>query len=188
MHQGHILLSQRQYILDILTRHGISDCKPCSTPVDTCAKVSADAGPPVADPTVYRSLAGALHLTFTRPDIAYVVQQVCLYMHDPWEVHLVVAKRILWYLQGTIGYGLLIPWSAPTQLIVCIDVDWAGYPTPAAPPQGTLSSSVAALSLGYPSGNPRSLGPVPRPNTMSSPTKSPKSCGCSSYFRSFTTP
>jgi hypothetical protein len=53
-------LSQRQYTLDILARHGMRDCKPCSTPVDTCAKVSADAGPPVEDPTAYRSLAGAL--------------------------------------------------------------------------------------------------------------------------------
>jgi hypothetical protein len=81
-HQDTLFLSQRQYILDILDRHGMSDCKPFSTPVDTCAKVSADAGPPVADPTAYRSLAGALqYLTFTRPDIAYAVQQICLHMH-----------------------------------------------------------------------------------------------------------
>jgi len=94
-----LFLSQRQYTLDILARHGMSDCKPCSTPVDTCAKVSAAAGPAVADPTAYRSLAGALqYLIFTRPDIAYAVQQVCLYMHDPREAHLVAAKRILCYL------------------------------------------------------------------------------------------
>jgi len=69
-----IFLSQRQYALDILARHGMTDCKPCSTPVDTCAKASADGGPAVADPTNYRSLAGALqYLTFTRPDIAYAV-------------------------------------------------------------------------------------------------------------------
>ena len=124
-----LLLSQRQYILDILGRHGMSDCKPCSTPVDTCAKVSADNGPPVADPTAYRSLAGALqYLTFTRPDIAYAVQQICLYMHDPREVHLVAAKRVLRYLQGTVDYGLIIPRSAPTQLIVYTDADWAGCP------------------------------------------------------------
>jgi hypothetical protein len=124
-----LLLSQRQYILDILARHGMSDCKPCSTPVDTCAKVPAAAGSPVADPTAYRSLAGTLqYLTFTRPDIAYAVQQICLHMHDPREVHLTAAKRILRYLQGTIGYGLIIPRSAPTQLIMYTDADWAGCP------------------------------------------------------------
>ena len=69
-----LFLSQRQYTLDILARHGMTDCKPCSTPVDTCAEVSADTGPSVDDPTAYRNLVGALqYLTFTRPDIAYAV-------------------------------------------------------------------------------------------------------------------
>jgi hypothetical protein len=124
-----LFLSQRQYTLDILARHGMSDCKPCTTPVDTCAKVAADDGPSVDDPTTYRSLVGALqYLTFTRPDIAYAVQQVCLHMHDPRETHLVAAKRILRYLQGTISHGLVIPRSAPTQLTVYTDADWAGCP------------------------------------------------------------
>jgi len=128
-HKDQLTLSQRQYTLDILARHGMSDCKPCTTPVDTCAKVSADAGPAVADPTAYRSLAGALqYLTFTRPDIAYAVQQICLHMHDPREAHLVAAKRILRYLQGTLHFGLIIPRSAPTQLVVYTDADWAGCP------------------------------------------------------------
>jgi hypothetical protein len=38
----------------------MSDCKPCSTPVDTQAKLSEDDGPPVADATSYRSLTDAL--------------------------------------------------------------------------------------------------------------------------------
>ena len=68
------LLHQRQYALDILERAGMTDCKPCSTPVDTQAKLSADMGDPVADPTTYRSLAGVLqYLTFTRPDLTYAV-------------------------------------------------------------------------------------------------------------------
>ena len=79
-----LLLHQRQYALDILERAGMTDCKPCSTPVDTQAKLSADLGYPVANPIAYRSLAGALQsLTFTRPDLTYAVQQVCLHMHDP---------------------------------------------------------------------------------------------------------
>jgi hypothetical protein len=44
----------------------------------------------------YRSLTGALqYLTFSRPDIAYVVQQVWLHMHTPRETHLTALKRIL---------------------------------------------------------------------------------------------
>ena len=52
-----LFLHQRQYALDILERAGMTDCKPCSTPVDTQAKLSADLGDPVADPTAYRCLA-----------------------------------------------------------------------------------------------------------------------------------
>jgi hypothetical protein len=94
----NIFLHQCQYARDILEHAGMSDCKLYSTPVDTQAKVSSDMRLQVRDPTTYRSLAGALqYLTFTRPDIANTVQQVCLYMHDPHEPHLTVVKRILWY-------------------------------------------------------------------------------------------
>jgi hypothetical protein len=41
---------------------------------DTHAKLPTD-GVPVADPTQFRSIVGALqYLTFTRPDIAYALQ------------------------------------------------------------------------------------------------------------------
>jgi hypothetical protein len=65
--------------------------------VDTHTKVSAESWPPVADLIYFRSLAGALqYLTFTHPDITYVVQQIYLHMHDPWEPHL----RVLLGLWG----------------------------------------------------------------------------------------
>jgi hypothetical protein len=67
----------------------MSDCKPCSMPVDTQTKLSEADGPSVVDAMSYRSLTGALqYLTFSRPDIAYVIQQVCLHMHTPREPHL----------------------------------------------------------------------------------------------------
>jgi hypothetical protein len=113
-----LLLSQRQYMLDILDRAGIAKCKPCSTPMDTNSKLPAD-GPPVSDASDFRSLAGALqYLTFTRPDIAYAVQQVCLHMHDPREPHLAALKRILRYIRGTLHLGLVLHPSSHTELIV----------------------------------------------------------------------
>ncbi|MBS2634215.1 hypothetical protein KFY46_26195, partial [Salmonella enterica subsp. enterica serovar 1,4,[5],12:i:-] len=98
-----LFLHQRQYALEILKRAGMADCKPCATPVDTQGKLSAEESPPAADPTTYRSLAGALqYLTFTRPDIAYAVQQICLHMHDPREAHLASLKRLQRYVRGTV--------------------------------------------------------------------------------------
>ena len=123
-----LFLSQHQYMLDILDRAGMANCKPCFTPVDINPKLSAD-GAPIADPTDFRSLAGALqYLTFTRPDIAYAVQQVCLHMHDPREPHLAALKRILRYVRGTLELGLHITASSAPNLIVYSDADWAGCP------------------------------------------------------------
>lgn len=68
-----LFLSQRQYMLEILDRAGMTDCKACTTPVDLNPKLPAD-GAPVSDPTDFRSLAGASqYLTFTRPDLSYAV-------------------------------------------------------------------------------------------------------------------
>jgi hypothetical protein len=112
--------------LEIIARAGLTDCKPCATPIDTSAKLS---GAPVSDPTQYRSLTGALqYLTFIRPDISYAVQQVCLHMHDPREPHLTALKRVLRYLQGTPDFGLRLRHSATIELIVYTDADWAGCP------------------------------------------------------------
>jgi hypothetical protein len=57
---GDGLLSQRQYMLDILDHAVRAECKPCSTLVDTNPKVAAVDGAPVSDPLDFRSLASAL--------------------------------------------------------------------------------------------------------------------------------
>jgi hypothetical protein len=49
-------------------------------------------------------------------------------MHDPRDVHLSAVKRILRYLHGTLGHGLLLHPSMTTALLVYIDADWAGCP------------------------------------------------------------
>ncbi|GJW26574.1 ribonuclease H-like domain-containing protein [Tanacetum coccineum] len=103
-----MFLSQRQYAAEILDRAHMAGCNSSRTPVDTQSKLGDD-GDPVFDPTLYRSLAGSLqYLTFTRPNITFAVQQICLYMHDPREPHFSALKRILRYVR---------------------DADWAGCPT-----------------------------------------------------------
>jgi hypothetical protein len=124
-----LFLSQAKYAAEILDKANMSSCNPCQTPLEVHSKLSAQDRPPVADPTLYRSLAGALrYLTLTRPDIAHAVQQVCLYMHDPRESHFALIKRILWYIEGTIEYGIVLSCSHSHELVVYSDADWAGCP------------------------------------------------------------
>ncbi|GJU15827.1 ribonuclease H-like domain-containing protein [Tanacetum coccineum] len=90
-----LFLSQRKYATEILKRAGMVSCKSSRTPVDTESKLGDD-GDLVSDPTLYQSLAGSLqHLTFTHPDIYYVVQQVCLYMHDHREPNFLALNQVL---------------------------------------------------------------------------------------------
>jgi hypothetical protein len=48
-----LLPHQYTYMLDVLKRAVMIDCKPCSTLVDLKAKLAADSGPPVWDPSQF---------------------------------------------------------------------------------------------------------------------------------------
>ena len=63
-----LFLSQRQYILDLLSRAGMSDCQPSRTPADVGTKLSAD-GDPIPDPSLYHSITGALQYSTLSADI-----------------------------------------------------------------------------------------------------------------------
>ncbi|XP_021717830.1 uncharacterized protein LOC110685583 [Chenopodium quinoa] len=128
-HKGSMFLSQRKYAEEIIDRAGMSSCKPSPTPVDTNPKVSATSSATFDDPSLYRSLAGALqYLTFTRPDISYAVQQVCLHMHDPRVDRMSALKRVIRYIKGTIDYGLHLYPSSFSTLVSYTDADWGGCP------------------------------------------------------------
>jgi hypothetical protein len=177
---------KKKYMLEILDRAGMSDCKTCSTLVDTHPKLSAVEGAPVADLTDFRSLAGALqHLTFTRPDIAYAVQQVCLHMHDPREPHLAALKRILRYIRGTLHiwvsfYGhLLSPISWFIHMLIGLVVQ-----TLASPPLATQYFWVTISSLGPPSISTLFLARAPRLSIELWPMPSQRLPGCANFLLS----
>jgi hypothetical protein len=159
-------LSQSTYARDIIARAGMTSCKPSATPVDTKQKLSTSSGTPYDDPTLYRSLAGALqYLTFTRPDISYAVQQVCLHMHAPCTDHMLALKRNIRYVQGTLHYGLHLYPSLLTNLSLILMLIGVDVLTLAGLPLAIVCFLVTTSSPGRPKDNPHYLVPVQRLNT-----------------------
>ena len=76
-----LYLSQHRYILDLLIRSQMDKAKPCVTPMSTSQSLIKFSCIPFHDPHLYRSVVGGLqYLSFTRPDLAFVVHKVSKYM------------------------------------------------------------------------------------------------------------
>lgn len=71
------LISQSNYILNILEHTRLYDTREANSPLGLNVKYDSSDGVTLTDPTLYRTLVGSLmYLTITRPDIAYVVHVV----------------------------------------------------------------------------------------------------------------
>lgn len=120
-------LTQRRYILDLLTRFRLLNAHPVSTPMATHHKLSLHSGTRLTDATEYRSAVGSLqYLAFTRPDISYAVNKLSQYMHAPTTDHWTAVKRVLRYLAGTASHGLYFSSQNPSSLHAYSDADWTG--------------------------------------------------------------
>ncbi|KAK9051967.1 hypothetical protein SSX86_028595 [Deinandra increscens subsp. villosa] len=126
VHQNSdLILSQRKYILDLLRRAGLSDCKPVVSPMSPSHVLLPGDSPLLPDPTRYRQAVGALqYATLSRPDIAFAVNKVCQFMQAPTENHWSAVKRILRYLKGSLHLGLLFRHTSRTQLHAFSDSYW----------------------------------------------------------------
>ena len=83
------------------------------------------------DHTTYRSIIGGLLYlaTCTRPDLSFSVSVLVRHLHEPIARHLLLLKRVLRYLKGTIQQGLKYK-NAKNLNISSFDAyiyaDWAG--------------------------------------------------------------
>uniref|UniRef100_A0A803Q711 Polyprotein n=1 Tax=Cannabis sativa TaxID=3483 RepID=A0A803Q711_CANSA len=122
-------LCQKKYITDLLCKAKMDNANPLPTPMTGGEKLSTFNSDPIADPKQYRSIVGALHYAvITRPEIAYAVNKVSQYMHNPLDSHFKVVKKILRYLKGTLDYGLLLKPCLALNIIGFCDADWASDP------------------------------------------------------------
>jgi hypothetical protein len=127
--QQGIMLNQRKYSEDLLRKTGMFNCKAVNTSLSTSERLSAHVGELLGpnDTTNYKSLVGGLqYLTLTIQDLSFSINKVCQYLHAPTMLHLTAAKRILWYVKGTIDLGLQITRSPSMLVSGFADADWAG--------------------------------------------------------------
>jgi hypothetical protein len=83
-------LAQGKYIVDVLKRFGIMDCKSMSTSMITNLRKlhDSDTGSDLVDPTMYRQLIGSLmYMIHTRPDICYAVIAMSQFMTELRQRH-----------------------------------------------------------------------------------------------------
>ncbi|GJV10774.1 retrovirus-related pol polyprotein from transposon TNT 1-94 [Tanacetum coccineum] len=83
-----IFISQSQYTLEILKKHGMDGCDSISTSMAT-ARIDADLQGTPTNPTKYRSMIrGLMYLTTSRPDIVFSTFVCARYQARPTIKHL----------------------------------------------------------------------------------------------------
>jgi len=122
-----IFIPQQKYITDLLKETGKTTCKPVNTPIDPNLKLGNAKKYTAVDKEMYQRLVGKLiYLSHTRPDVAFAVSLVSQFMHQPKEIHLQAALRIVQYLKGTPGRGILFERNGNANLEAYTNADYAG--------------------------------------------------------------
>jgi hypothetical protein len=121
------VLSQGRFAADVLERFQMTDCNPAHIPMETSIDLTASSTP-LEDVQKYQEVVGSLIYltTCTRPDLSYAVGVAARYMAKPEELHWKMVKRILRYLQGTQGLGLVLDGSKGMDISCYADANWAG--------------------------------------------------------------
>lgn len=121
-----IQLSQQQYVLDMLSKCGMPNCKPISVPLDQNGKISANAGFVLEDATMYRKMVGSfIYVTISRPNLSYTIGLESQFMQAPHKPHLDCVGHTLRYLRATADYAFFYATSVALVLYGYTDADWA---------------------------------------------------------------
>ncbi|KAJ4812357.1 Retroelement pol polyprotein-like [Rhynchospora pubera] len=126
---GGLFLCQRKYTLDILAESGLLGAKPAAFPIEQNHQLLNATGLPLDDPEQYRRIVGRLiYLTITRPELCYSVHVLAQFMQSPLQAHYDAAIRVLRYLKGNPGQGVVLRADSDLRLYAYCDSDWASCP------------------------------------------------------------
>jgi len=83
-----IHLCHTKYIKQLLQKANMHEAKPQPTPMTFTIRLTQDVTTAFNDHTLCRSIIGALqYVTITHPELAYSINKVIQYMHQPQKHH-----------------------------------------------------------------------------------------------------
>ncbi|XP_060190389.1 uncharacterized mitochondrial protein AtMg00240-like [Lycium barbarum] len=124
-------------MLEIISNTGLSGAKPVATPLEAKLKlttvdydehVGVQGDEILQNVDIYQKLIGKLiYVTITRTDICFVVQLLSSLCNIKSN-HIEAAMRLVRYLKGSLGMGILMKKGPVDQLEAFCDSDWASCP------------------------------------------------------------
>ncbi|XP_071698474.1 secreted RxLR effector protein 161-like [Rutidosis leptorrhynchoides] len=103
------------------------DCKLAETPAIPNQKLFIEEGAELVDQEQYQRIVGKLiYVAHTRPNIACAVGVVNQFMHHPQLHHMEAVSRIIRYLKGTVGHGVVFKNNGHLKTQVYTDAGWGG--------------------------------------------------------------
>lgn len=124
-HTG-IYLCQHKYVLDIIVDSVLLGTKPASHPIEQNHQLGKSEAALLPNPSLYQCLVGRLiYLGVTRPDLSYAIHCMSQFMHKPTTEHWDAALRVIRYLKGNLGQGILLCDDSDLRFSSWCDSDWA---------------------------------------------------------------
>ncbi|GJY81269.1 retrovirus-related pol polyprotein from transposon TNT 1-94 [Tanacetum coccineum] len=120
-----IFISQSQYAIGLLKKHGLDECVFMSTPMETKRLDANLQGTPTNQMTYCRMIGGIMYLTASRSNIAFATFVCARYQARHTVKHLKEVKRIFRYLRQSYNMGLWYPKDSRFELIAYLDADHA---------------------------------------------------------------
>ncbi|KAM1758340.1 hypothetical protein ACFX11_007483 [Malus domestica] len=118
-----IFLSQHKYAMDLLLKTYMDASKPCNTPLGT--QKLDHSGTLLSNPHEYRSIVGALqYLTWTRPDLSFVVNQLCQFLHETLIFNMLNVSYVFLkaLLMTTFGLKKVLSLLLPSRMLIGLGV------------------------------------------------------------------
>ncbi|WVY95960.1 hypothetical protein V8G54_028111 [Vigna mungo] len=123
-----LLMHQRKYVKDILSKFMMDKCNEAETPLEVGKKLRINAEEEGVDGTRYKQLVGSLRfLCNNHPYIMFGVGLLSRFMSNPKKSHMTAAKRMMRYIKGTEDLGIMFQLGQKCEGLKLVGYSYADF-------------------------------------------------------------